>query len=243
RACPCSRCGARGTSSCSSGRWPPATRACRTRCSSSRTPRCSSVTRRTRPSRSWPPSGRARRPGSERRRTARRRRGPWRPYSFPVDFSFALTPDLAAVFATLFVLELVLGVDNVIFISILASKLPVELQAKARNLGLTLAMVMRVLLGFLAGWIITLKADVVTWFGMGFSVKDFILIAGGGFLVYKAVMEIHHKLEGEEEHADASTGGSGARVATVTFRNVLLQILALDLVFSLDSVITAVGMT
>ena len=160
-----------------------------------------------------------------------------------MDFSFALTPDLAAVFATLFVLELVLGVDNVIFISILASKLPVELQAKARNLGLTLAMVMRVLLVFLAGWIITLKADVVTWFGMGFSVKDFILIAGGGFLVYKAVMEIHHKLEGEEEHADASTGGSGARVATVTFRNVLLQILALDLVFSLDSVITAVGMT
>ena len=161
----------------------------------------------------------------------------------PVDFSFALTPDLAAVFATLFVLELVLGIDNVIFISILASKLPVELQARARNIGLTLAMVMRVGLVFLAGWIITLKDDVVTWFGMGFSVKDFILIVGGGFLVYKAVMEIHHKLEGEEEHSDASTGGAGGGVAGVTFRSVLLQILALDIVFSLDSVITAVGMT
>lgn len=157
-----------------------------------------------------------------------------------MDFSFALTPDLAAVFATLFVLELVLGIDNVIFISILASKLPVAQQARARNLGLTLAMVTRVGLVFLAGWIITLKDDVVEWFGMGFSVKDFILIAGGGFLVYKAVMEIHHKLEGEEEHADASTGGV---VAGVTFRSVLLQILALDIVFSLDSVITAVGMT
>ena len=158
-----------------------------------------------------------------------------------MDLSFAFTPDLAAVFVTLFVLELVLGIDNVIFISILASKLPVEQQAKARNLGLTLAMVMRVGLVLLAGWIITLKNDVVTWFGMGFSVKDFILIVGGGFLVYKAVMEIHHKLEGEEEHEEASST-SGA-VAGITFRSVLLQILALDLVFSLDSVITAVGMT
>ena len=102
-------------------------------------------------------------------------------------------------------------------------------------------MVMRVGLVLLAGWIITLKNDVVTWFGMGFSVKDFILIVGGGFLVYKAVMEIHHKLEGEEEHEEASST-SGA-VAGITFRSVLLQILALDLVFSLDSVITAVGMT
>ena len=160
----------------------------------------------------------------------------------PVDFSFALTPDLAAVFATLFVLELVLGIDNVIFISILASKLPVAQQARARNLGLTLAMVMRVALVFLAGWIITLKDDVVSWWGMGFSVKDFILIAGGGFLVYTAIMEIHHRLEGEEEHTPASEGGNDG-VAGVTFRSVLLQILALDIVFSLDSVITAVGMT
>jgi len=154
-----------------------------------------------------------------------------------MDFSFELSPDLIAVFLTLFVLELVLGIDNVIFISILASKLPVSLQARARNLGLTLAMVMRVGLVFLAGWIITLKNDVVVLFGMGFSIKDFILILGGLFLVYKAVTEIHHKLEGaEEEH------GAEGRKAT-SFGAVLAQILALDLVFSLDSVITAVGMT
>ena len=159
-----------------------------------------------------------------------------------MDLSLALTPELAAIFATLFVLELVLGIDNVIFISILAAKLPVEQQARARNLGLTLAMAMRVGLVLLAGWIITLKDDVVTWFGMGFSVKDFILIAGGGFLVYKAVMEIHHKLEGEEPHAE-DEHGTVRTAAAVTFRSTLLQILALDVVFSLDSVITAVGMT
>lgn len=179
-----------------------------------------------------------------------------------MDLSFALTPDLAAIFATLFVLELVLGIDNVIFISILAAKLPVAQQARARNLGLTLAMILRVGLVLLAGWIITLKDDVVTWGGMGFSVKDFVLIAGGGFLVYKAVMEIHHRLEGEgEEHAHAhaddgaaaapahdgasgaAPGGAVATAASVSFRSVLAQILALDIVFSLDSVITAVGMT
>ncbi len=155
-----------------------------------------------------------------------------------MDFSFAFTPDLIAVFVTLFVLEIVLGVDNVIFISILASKLPKEQQAKARNLGLTLAMLIRVILVFFAGWIITLKEDIVVLFGMGFSWKDFILIAGGLFLVYKAVTEIHHKLEGaEEDH------GSGKKVAQVTFASVITQILLLDIVFSLDSVITAVGMT
>lgn len=154
-----------------------------------------------------------------------------------MDFSFAFTPDLIAVFVTLFVLEVVLGVDNVIFISILASKLPKEQQAKARNLGLTLAMVIRVILVLFAGWIITLKEEIFVLFGIGFSWKDLILIAGGLFLVYKAVTEIHHKLEGaEEEH-----GGAGRKA--VTFGSVLAQILALDIVFSLDSVITAVGMT
>lgn len=153
-----------------------------------------------------------------------------------MDFSLTFTPDLIAVFVTLFVLEIVLGVDNVIFISILASKLPKEQQARARNLGLTLAMAIRVVLVFFAGWIITLKDDIVELGGMGFSVKDFILIAGGLFLVYKAVTEIHHKLEGaEEEH--------GAAPKRATFGSVLAQILALDIVFSLDSVITAVGMT
>src|SRR6478609_11519798 len=154
-----------------------------------------------------------------------------------MDFSLELTPDLIAVFLTLFVLEVVLGVDNVIFISILASKLPQEQQARARNLGLTLAMLIRVVLVFLAGWIITLTEPVLTLWGIEFSWKDFILIAGGLFLVYKAVTEIHHKLEGaEDEH-----GSGGGR--TVTFGAVIAQILLLDIVFSLDSVITAVGMT
>jgi predicted tellurium resistance membrane protein TerC len=153
-----------------------------------------------------------------------------------VDFSLVLTPDLIAVFLTLFVLELVLGVDNVIFISILASKLPTAQQARARNIGLTLAMVMRVGLVFLAGWIITLTTDILRIGDLAFSVKDFILIVGGLFLVYKAVHEIHQKLEGAEEHS--SSGGG-----TATFGAVLAQILALDIVFSLDSVITAVGMT
>lgn len=155
-----------------------------------------------------------------------------------MDFSFAFTPDLIAVFLTLFVLEVVLGVDNVIFISILASKLPKEQQARARNLGLTLAMVIRVVLVLFAGWIITLKEEIFVLWGLGFSWKDLILIAGGLFLVYKAVTEIHHKLEGaEEEH------GSGKKIAQVTFASVITQILLLDIVFSLDSVITAVGMT
>lgn len=154
-----------------------------------------------------------------------------------MDFSFALTPDLIAVFLTLFVLEVVLGVDNVIFISILASKLPKEQQARARNLGLTLAMLIRVVLVFFAGWIITLNEEVIVIGELGFSWRDLILIAGGVFLVYKAVTEIHRKLEGsEEEHGES--GGKG-----VTFGSVIAQILLLDIVFSLDSVITAVGMT
>jgi predicted tellurium resistance membrane protein TerC len=152
-----------------------------------------------------------------------------------VDFSLELTPDLLIAFLTLFVLEVVLGVDNVIFISILASKLPIEQQAKARNLGLSLAMLMRIALLFGASWIITLTADLFELFGMGFSGRDLVLILGGLFLVYKAVTEIHEKLEGEESH------GSG-RVGTVTFGAVLAQILLLDMVFSFDSVITAVGM-
>ncbi|GEK78995.1 TerC family protein [Agrococcus baldri] len=153
-----------------------------------------------------------------------------------MDFSLEFTPDLLAIFLTLFVLEIVLGVDNVIFISILASKLPESQQARARTLGLTLAMVMRVGLVLLAGWIITLNDDLFTVFGMGFSGRELILILGGGFLLYKAVHEIHLKLEGEEE-------GHGSGAAKATFGAVLAQILAMDLVFSLDSVITAVGMT
>jgi predicted tellurium resistance membrane protein TerC len=152
-----------------------------------------------------------------------------------VDFAIEFTPDLAVAFLTLFVLEIVLGVDNVIFISILASKLPVEQQAKARNLGLALGMLMRIVLLFAASWIITLTNDLFELFGLGFSGRDLILILGGLFLVYKAVTEIHEKLEGRESH------GTG-RLKAVTFSAVLTQIIILDMVFSFDSVITAVGM-
>ena len=152
-----------------------------------------------------------------------------------MDLSLELTPDLAIAFLTLFVLEIVLGVDNVIFISILASKLPVEQQARARNLGLTLAMLMRIVLLFAASWVITLTSNLFELFGMGFSGRDVILILGGLFLVYKAVTEIHEKLEGAESH------GAGT-IKVATFGAVILQIIMLDMVFSFDSVITAVGM-
>lgn len=152
-----------------------------------------------------------------------------------MDFSFALTPDLIVAFLTLFVLEIVLGIDNVIFISILASKLPVEQQAKARNLGLSLALVTRIGLLFGASWIITLTDDLFTIFGLGFSGRDLILIGGGLFLIYKAVKEIHEKLEGTE-------AGHGTTAARASFAGIIVQILLLDIVFSFDSVITAVGM-
>jgi len=147
----------------------------------------------------------------------------------------AFSPELLIAFATLLVLEIILGIDNVIFISILAAKLPPEQQNKARVLGLSLAMIMRILLLFAASWIISLTNDLFELFGMGFSGRDLILILGGLFLVYKAVVEIHEKLEGSEGHQQ-STG------KTVTFAGIIVQILLIDIVFSLDSVITAVGM-
>lgn len=128
-----------------------------------------------------------------------------------------------------------LGVDNVVFISILASKLPEEEQDKARKTGILAAGGMRVLFLLAVGWIITLKSELFSVFGRGFSGKDLILLAGGLFLIYKATKEIHHKLEGEEEQA---TSGKA-----VTFASVIGQVMLLDLVFSIDSVITAVGMT
>ena len=152
-----------------------------------------------------------------------------------MELALEFSPELLIAFLTLFVLELVLGVDNVIFISILAAKLPVHQQATARNLGLSLAMIIRIGLLFGASWIITLTDDLFTIGGLGFSGRDLILIGGGLFLIYKAVQEIHHKLEGEEE-------GHGSGRGTATFAGVIVQILLLDIVFSFDSVITAVGM-
>ena len=140
----------------------------------------------------------------------------------------------SALFALL-ALEIVLGVDNVVFISILANKLPEEEQDKARRTGIAAAGAMRVVLLLAVGWIISLKSELFEVFGQSFSGKDLILLAGGFFLIYKATKEIHHKLEGEDEHAEA-------KVAP-TFAAVIGQVMLLDLVFSIDSVITAVGMT
>ena len=145
-------------------------------------------------------------------------------------------PESWIALATLTALEIVLGIDNVIFISILTGKLPPDQEPKARKLGLLLAMVMRIGLLFSLSWIIKLTAPLFTipLVGQEVSGRDLILIVGGLFLIAKSTHEIHQKLEGEEGH-------SSARVAP-SFRSVLIQIMLLDIVFSLDSVITAVGM-
>jgi predicted tellurium resistance membrane protein TerC len=136
--------------------------------------------------------------------------------------------------ATLTFLEVILGVDNVIFISILSSKLPPDKQLRARRTGLLAAMLMRIGLLVSIAWIIRLTAPLFTVFGRGISGRDLILIAGGLFLLGKATTEIHDRLEGEEGHESAR--------AAPSFTAVILQIMLLDIVFSLDSVITAVGM-
>lgn len=144
-------------------------------------------------------------------------------------------PTAWSALAALLTLEIVLGVDNVVFISILASKLPAEQQDKARKIGLLAAGCMRVILLLAVGWIITLKKELFSIGSIGFSGKELILLAGGLFLIYKATKEIHHKLEGEE-------GTTSAKTAP-TIAAVIGQVLLLDMVFSIDSVITAVGMT
>ena len=139
---------------------------------------------------------------------------------------------------TLVVMEVVLGIDNLIFISILTNKLPPEHRERARRIGIGLALVMRLaLLGTIA-WIVKLTTPVFELFGHGFSWKDMILIAGGLFLVWKATKEIHHNVDPVDKGEDFI-----ASSATTTFASAIGQILLLDLVFSIDSIITAVGMT
>ncbi len=149
-------------------------------------------------------------------------------------FDAFLTTDGLIALITLTFLEVVLGVDNVIFISILSGKLRANEQPRARRVGLLAAMGMRILLLMSLAWIIRLTAPLFTVLGQAISGRDLILIAGGLFLLAKATLEIHDKLEGEDGH-------SSARVAP-SFGAVILQIMLLDIVFSLDSVITAVGM-
>ncbi|MBM3920067.1 MAG: TerC family protein [Sphingomonadales bacterium] len=136
---------------------------------------------------------------------------------------------------TLVLLEAVLGIDNVIFISILASKLPSEKQRRARRIGLILASIMRLALLGIITLIMQLNEPLLTILNKGFTSKDIILIAGGLFLLYKSVAEIYHKTEGE-------AGDVSSKLKTTGFSAVVVQILIMDLVFSIDSIITAVGM-
>lgn len=142
-------------------------------------------------------------------------------------------PEALVALATLVALEVVLGIDNIIFISILAGKLPKEMQSKTRNLGLVMAMVTRILLLLSITWIMKLTAPLFTLFSNEISGRDLILIIGGLFLLGKSTFEIHDKLEGEEHSAAGQAGKS--------FGMTIMQIMLLDIVFSLDSIITAVG--
>ena len=156
-----------------------------------------------------------------------------------MDFSWLSSPESWIALLTLIALELVLGVDNVIFISILSGKLPEKDQKRARTTGILLAVVTRLLLLMSLSWIISLEEPLfhVPFFGseaIGISGRDLILLTGGLFLLWKSTHEIHEKLEGKSGH-------SSEKVAA-TFSSVIIQIMLLDIVFSLDSVITAVGM-
>ena len=135
---------------------------------------------------------------------------------------------------TLTFLEVVLGIDNVVFISIIAGRVEAKNQKKTRMLGLALALIARLLLLFGVGWVISLKNPVLTISGFSLSFRDIILVAGGLFLIWKSVSEIHNKLEGE---ADATT-----EVKVLTWRGAVIQIMLIDIVFSFDSVLTAVGL-
>ena len=143
-------------------------------------------------------------------------------------------PQTWIAFATLTLLELVLGIDNIIFISILVDKLPKEKREFARRIGLFMAMFMRIGLLLVLAWIVGLVAPLFSVFGKDISGRDLILILGGMFLIWKSTTEIHQSMEGEEEH--------GSSAVKATFAAVILQIMVIDLVFSLDSIITAVGM-
>jgi predicted tellurium resistance membrane protein TerC len=154
-----------------------------------------------------------------------------------IEFEALLTVDGLIGLLSLTLLELVLGIDNIVFISIIAGRLPEKEQPKARNIGLMLAMIMRVGLLFGITWVIGLVEPVFTLFDHPFSVKDCILIAGGLFLMYKSTTEIHKKITGLEEEAKEVKKKKG------TFAAIVMQIVLIDMVFSFDSVLTAVGVT
>lgn len=151
----------------------------------------------------------------------------------------AASPEAWVALITLIAMEVVLGIDNLVFISILTNKLEPEIREKARKIGITLALVMRLVLLGTVAWIVQLVEPVVELFGQGFSWKDIILITGGLFLVWKATKEVHHNVSADEDSEDLFS----AAPARTAFGAAITQILLLDLVFSVDSIITAVGMT
>ncbi|PSJ62323.1 TerC family protein [Pseudaminobacter soli (ex Li et al. 2025)] len=154
-------------------------------------------------------------------------------------FAFLSEPTAWAALVTLVVMEVVLGIDNLIFISILTNKLPKEQQSRARRLGISAALVMRLLLLATISFIVQLTTPVVTLFDHGLSWRDIILIAGGLFLVWKATTEIHHSMDPNHDTSEAQVSGT----LKLSLGAAIFQILLLDLVFSVDSIITAVGMT
>jgi len=154
-------------------------------------------------------------------------------------FDALFTVDGLVGLLTLTILELVLGIDNIVFISIIASRLPEKEQPRARNIGLMLAMIMRVALLFGITWVIGLKEPFFYLFEHGFSGRDVILIIGGLFLMYKSTTEIHKKVKGLEDGEDDKP----EKIKKVNFTAIVLQIVLIDIVFSFDSVLTAVGLT
>jgi predicted tellurium resistance membrane protein TerC len=148
-----------------------------------------------------------------------------------------LTSEGLIALLTLTVLEIVLGIDNVIFISILAARLPLPQQGRARQIGMLLALFVRIGLLFSISWIVSLKEDLFSVAGFGFSGRDLILLGGGLFLIGKTVTEIHHKLEGEDETELGTTSKSAS------FTGIVIQIVLIDIVFSFDSILTAVGLS
>lgn len=152
-------------------------------------------------------------------------------------FAWVTNPEIWLSLVTLSALEIVLGIDNLVFIAILTGRLPAHQRALGRRVGLALALITRLMLLATLAWIVGLVEPVFTVAGKAFSWRDMILIGGGLFLLWKATVEIHEMVEKEEDEPDSPHGAAG-----VTFRGVVLQIAVIDIIFSLDSVITAVGM-
>ncbi|MCY7411306.1 MAG: TerC family protein [Chitinophagales bacterium] len=149
-------------------------------------------------------------------------------------FDFLLTTDGWMSLLTLLFMEIILGVDNIIFISIIADRLPKAQQQRARTIGLTLALLVRVGLLFSISWLTHLTEPIATFGTFNLSIRDLILLAGGFFLLYKTTKEIHNKIEGEEDHIN--------RKGKSTFASVISQIIVIDVVFSVDSILTAIGL-